>query len=202
MKYFNLKKGMGVMEAIVVIAILTALLVAVANFGRDVFSVSGILQSGLSAQQDARNIVKVVASELRTTSPSSAGSYPVKSVADNDLTFYSDIDGDGLKEEVRYYLSGTVLKKSTLKPSGSPLAYSGTPVVSNLISDVKNGSTPIFAYYDTNYDGTTASLSSPINILSIRLIKVTVMVERDPYRSPTPVSVTTQVSLRNLKDNL
>ncbi len=190
------------MEAIVVIAILTVLLLAVANFGRDVFSVSGILQSGLSAQQDARNIVKVIASELRTASPSSVGSYAIKSVADNDLTFYSDIDADGLKEEIRYYLSGTILKKSILKPSGSPLAYAGTPVVSNLISDVKNGSTPIFTYYDTNYDGTTSPLSAPINILSVRLVKVMVMVERDPYRSPTPISVSTQVSLRNLKDNL
>jgi hypothetical protein len=202
MKHFYLKTGMGVVEAIIVIAVLTALLLAVANFGRDVFSVSGILQSGLSAQQDARNIVKTIASELRTASPSSLGSYPLKSVADNDVTFYSDIDGDGLKEEVRYYLSGTILKKSTLKPSGLPPSYTGSPAVSDLIADVKNGSTPVFTYYDTNYDGTTAPLSAPINILSVRLIKVMVMVERDPYRSPTPVSVTTQVSLRNLKDNL
>ena len=193
---------MSIIEALVVIAILTAFLLALANFGRDVFSISGILQSGLSAQQDARNIIKTIASELRTASPSSLGSYTIKSVADNDLSFYSDIDGDGLKEEVRYYLSGTILKKSTLKPSGSPLAYTGSPVISDLVADVKNGTTPIFTYYDTGYDGTTLPLSSPVNLISIRLIKITVMVERDPYRSPTPVSVTTQVSLRNLKDNL
>ena len=183
-------RGIGLTEFLVGLAILALVSLAVFDFGRNLFSFSAILRNGLIAQQDARKLVRTMVAELRTASVSSTGAYPIFEAATSSIGFYSDIDGDGLKEEVR-------------SPSGSPPTYSGSPNVSYLVGDMRNGtSTAIFSYFDTNYDGGSGPLALPINIPLVRLVRITLFVDRDPYRSPTPVSVTTQVSLRNLKDNL
>ena len=106
-----------------------------------------------------------------------------------------------MKEKVRYFLAGTTLQKGVIKPTGSPLIYNSiNEKISTFVNNVI--STSIFDYYDENYDGTTAPLSFPVNVSDIRLVKITVMVEQDPNRSPTPMVFSTQVSIRNLKDNL
>jgi len=136
-------------------------------------------------------------------SPSSLGSYPIEIAADNTLVFFTDINDDGLKERVRYFVQGTTLKKGVISPTGSPLAYvSANETFTELVHNLRNGSTPVFTYYDTNYNGTTSPLTQPVDISFIRLIKVNMIVDVDPNRSPVPVTVTTQISVRNLKDNL
>jgi len=45
-------------------------------------------------------------------------------------------------------------------------------------------------------------LGSPVDVSSVRLVKMNITIDRDPNRSPTPINVTTQVVIRNLKDNL
>ncbi len=196
------QSGLTLIEVVIVVAILAVLSIAVGSFGSSMFSLNAVVQNGLSAQQDGRRVVKEIASELREVSPSSAGAYPIEVASTTEIIFYADIDNDGLKERVRYYLSGLILKKDVIKPTGNPVVYTGTPTTRNVVNDVRNGTTSVFSYYDKNYDGTTAALSSPVAIPSIRLIKITLSVDRDPYRSPVPVYISTQVSLRNLKDNL
>lgn len=193
---------MSLIEVLVAAALVAIIGLAVASFAADVFSLNSVVTNGLAAQFDARQVVKKIATELREASPSSLGAYPIEVASTTEVVFYSDIDNDGLKERVRYYLSGLILKKDVIKPSGNPLSYGGSPVTTNIINDVRNGTTSIFTYYDKNYSGTSTPLSFPINLLSIRLVKVSLSVDRDPYRSPVPVYIITQVSLRNLKDNL
>lgn len=195
---------MTLIELIVTIGVLALVINVIAVFSVDVFKTTGSIQGSLTAQQDARNVLRQLATELRTSSSSSVGAYPLAEVGNNRLRFYSDIDNDGLKEEVIYYLSvdGKTIFKDIRKPSGAPLQYSGGFTTSTIIRDVANGATPLFTYYDTNYDGTTSALVQPINIPLVRLVKATIVIERDPNRSPVPIIVTTQVSLRNLKDNL
>jgi hypothetical protein len=45
-------------------------------------------------------------------------------------------------------------------------------------------------------------MSYPIDIQSIRFVKITVIIDKDPKRSPDAMIVSSQVNLRNLKDNL
>ena len=65
-----------------------------------------------------------------------------------------------------------------------------------------NEATPIFDYYDTNYDGTTAPLAQPVSAIAVRLVKITLIIDKNSLRPPAPITMTTQVSMRNLKDNL
>ena len=93
------------------------------------------------------------------------------------------------------------MQKGVIIPTGSPLDYDpATEKITTLLTNVTNSS--IFGYYDKNYEGTTAALSSPVNISAVRLIKITVTVDKDPNKPPAPTTFSTQISFRNLKDNL
>lgn len=198
------KKGFTMTELLVSIFIISILTVAVNTFSRDIFYLNSNFSGGLNAQLDARHIVKVIVSELREASPSNLGSYPIALASSSAITFYSDINGDGLKEKIRYFLSGNDLKRGVVVPSGSPLTYSdANEKITNLVSGVVASSTlPIFQYYTSDYAGTSSPLAYPVSASLIRLVKVSVIVDKDPSHSPAPIIVTSQVSLRNLKDNL
>ena len=67
--------------------------------------------------------MKTMVSEIRTASTANTGAYTIGLATDSALTFYSDTDNDGLKEKVRYFITGTTLQKGLTKPTGSPLSY-------------------------------------------------------------------------------
>ena len=139
-------------------------------------------------------------SEIRTASVSSNGAYPIDQATVSSFTFFSDINNDNLREKIRYFLSGSTLQKGVIQPTGNPLVYNPA---NEKISILASGVTSLaFGYYDKNYDGTTAALSFPINVPVVRLVKITVTIDQDPNRPPGPMTFTTQVSIRNLKDNL
>lgn len=190
------------MEVVIVVAILGALSIVVGKFNGNIFTFSRIFNSSLNAENDARKILKPMVNEIRDTMPSVQGSYPIESATATSFVFYSDTNNDGLAERVRYYLSGSTLKKGITYPVGSPYTYNtASEINTDLVANVNNGSNSLFSYYDSSYNGTTSPLSSPVVVASIRLVKIQVTIEADVNSSPTPLSVTTQVTLRNLKDN-
>ncbi len=199
-----LKKGFTLPELIISVAVLSLLTLTVSTFQKDVFSLNTNLQSSLNAQLEARHLIKNIISELRKTSPSANGTYPIELASSTGITFYTDIGNNGSIDKVRYYLSGKTVKKGVITPTGSPAVYnSGSEVTTTLLNYVVASSTvPMFQYYTSNYSGTTTPIAMPPDISTIRLIKITVIIDTDPNRSPTPIIATSQVNLRNLKDNL
>jgi len=188
------KSGFTLVEILIAIFIITLIGLAIVNFQIDVFNLNKISSANLNAQTDARKALKVMSAELRSMSPSDNGSYAIAVAATSSITFYVDIDSDNSKEQIRYFQDGTNLKKGITKPTGTVYNIANE-TVANLVSDLANSSsTPIFYYYDTHYDGTTDELSTPINIPAVRLIKINIEISKS-------INVTTQVSLRNLKDN-
>lgn len=198
------KFGFTLVETLVSLAILMFVVMIASIFQKDIFSLNYTLQAGLNAQLDARHLVKVMVAELRKTTQSSTGAYPIESASSTGVTFYSDVNNNGSIDKVRYFLSGTTIKKGVITPTGNPLTYnSANEVTTTLINSVIASSTlPIFQYYPTTYTGTTSPLSFPVDVPSIRLVKITVIIDQDPNRSPVQIVVTSSVSLRNLKDNL
>lgn len=197
------KLGFTLPEVLVSIAIFVLIGLAVSSFGRDIFFINSGLQNNLSAQLDGRKILKRFVTELRSASPSSLGSYPIEQAATSSFVFYSNIDTDSYKERLRYYLSGKTLYRGVIKPSGNPLTYSSaSEKVEIIIRDVANStSTPIFEYFDDNFTGTSSPLTYPISIADIRLVRATVVIDKDSNRPPGPITITTQGTPRNLKDN-
>lgn len=200
---YNSKSGFSVTEVLVSIFILSLIGLAVYSFQKDVFSLNRVISDSLTAQDEARRALKSMSAEIRTASPSSLGSYALVQTVTSSFTFYSNIDEDSFKERVRYFLDGTTLKKGVIKLSGAPLTYNpANESVIELIHDVANTTTSIFSYYDTNYDGTTQPLAEPIDIATVRLVKITIVIDKDPQVPPGPLTLSTQISMRNLKDNL
>lgn len=202
MKIFN-KKAFSLPEIIVVVAIASIIFMAVFNFGEGIFSFNSNAQKNLSAQSGARRVLKSIVKELRSASPSSLGAYPIALANTTAVTFFSNIDGDAYKEQIRYFLQGNELKRGVTKPSGSPLTYNPTnEQITSVIQDVNNGATPIFEYFDSSYTGISTSLTQPVSVTAVRLIRITVKIERDPNKSLGSLIVDSQAFLRNLKDNL
>jgi hypothetical protein len=199
----NSKSGFTLLETLIVFSVTLLLLDAVWTFYKNTVNTNSVLTSNLNTQFEVRDSFKRISDNVRSASPSSLGAYAIDSASSTSFSFYSDIDDDGLKEKIRYFFSGTVLREGTIKPSGNPLAYNtANEKIADLVHGViNNASSSRFSYYDKNYDGTTAPLASPINILSIRLFKVRIKVDLDLRQPPGPVEFTTQVSIRNLKDN-
>lgn len=199
----NKNRGITLIEVLVSIALFSVVILLIGLFTRNIFYYNSVFSGGLSSYDQLKKVLYPIASEIRSASPSSLGSYPIETAENNNFVFFADINGDGLKERVRYFLSNKTLKKGVIIPSGVPLSYqSSNEIVTDIVNNVVNGTVPVFNYYDTNYNGSNSSLSSPIDILSVRLVKITIISDTDPNRPPAPITITTQASMRNLKDNL
>jgi len=197
------KSGFSLVEILVAVSILVGILALVGSFQADVFSLNRIIQAGLQNQSDAKKLVRPFANEVRSSAPSNLGAYPIAESATSTFSFYTDLDGDGLRELVRYFLEGNDFKKGVIKPTGQPLVYDeNSEQIIRVIHDVVD--TVVFEYYDSNYDGTASStaLTHPVAPAQVRLVKVTMIIDSDPNKPPAPIEITTQVSIRNIKDNL
>ncbi len=196
--------GFTFVETIIGVSIFLLVSFLVSSFARDIFSLNYVVQGNLNAEIDSRHVVKIIVTELREAGPSALGAYAIASATPSNLIFYSDVDNDGIREKVRYFVSGTNLKRGIVSPSGSPLVYDDTQEkLSTIISGFVSSSTlPLFQYYPSSYAGTSSPLTVPVDISSIRLVKVAVIIDKDPNRSPISIITTSQVSVRNLKDNL
>lgn len=198
------EKGFSLVEIIFAVAILTMILVAVANFQLDIFRLNDLIQGTLFSQNEARKILRPFANEVRGASQSSSGSYAIEEAATSTFTFYSDTNSDGVKERIRYFLDGSDFKKGIIVPTGNPYTYDeDDEEIIEVIHNVQATST-IFTYYDENYAGTASStpLSDPVPIIQIRLVRIDLVVDDDLDEPPAPIWLTTQVSIRNLKTNL
>lgn len=198
------KQGMTLVEIIATVSILVIVMGAVATFQYNVLDYNRHSQVALTNIQDATNLLKYMSKELRTMSPSANGSYPILSAATSTISFYSDIEGNGTKEQVRYYIAGATLYRGITEPSGSPLTYNLANESESIIATgVRNAtSSALFEYFDSPYDGNEQPLTYPLTIYTIRLVRINITIDSDPKRSPVLITYSIQVSLRNLKDNI
>jgi len=197
------KKGITLVELVIAVAIFGLLSVAVGAFARDVFYFNDILQIGLNNVTEARKVLRPFANEVRRAQPSNLGAFSLAQTATSSFAFYSDIDEDGVQERVRYFVEGDEFKKGIIEPTGNPLVYSvANERIIKVIHDVVPSS-HIFSYYDSNYAGatTTPALSHPVTPSAVRLVRVDLTVDANPNRAPSLMTITTQVTVRNLKDN-
>jgi len=204
LKKINIKnKGFTLLEVLITMAIFSLIMGVIGTFARDLFYYDNLFSKSLTSYDEARKVLQPIASEIRSASSSSLGSYPIEMAENNSFIFFKDINNDGLKERIRYYLSGDILKKGVIIPSGNPLQYlSANETFTDIIHGVNNNGAPVFTYYDSSYNGDTNPLSQPVSILSVRLIKINLTIDANPNRPPAPIVVTTQINIRNLKDNL
>lgn len=202
-KTSRLVSGFTLMEILITMAIFSLIMGAISVFARNVYYYNNIFSGGLVSYDQAKKILQPIASEIRGASSSSLGAYPLETTGDTSFVFFTDTNNDGIKERIRYFVSGVNLMRGVIVPSGNPIQYvSANETISTVVEGIRNGATPVFTYYDTNYTGSSAALTQPVSVLNVRLVKITLIIDNDPNRPPLPITVTTEVSVRNLKDNL
>ncbi len=196
-------RGMTLIEVLVTIGLFLMLVVAVAelmiwgNHGKDV------VWEQLSTQNEGRLVVQDFVNDLRRANASSIGSYPISLAQSQQITFYTNVDSDSWREQVRYFLQGTTLKRGVIKPSGNPIVYNpANEVVVDVAHDLANATTSIFNYYDQNYSSASSTpMTYPINISAIRMVGIKLMLEEKPNVAPAPFYIEAKTEIRNLKSN-
>lgn len=191
------RRGFTLMETIVVVGISAILMLGVGIFMVDVFRYNGVLVGQIDANRQLSRATIQMTREIRTAEPSSLGGYSLESPTATSLIYYANINGDAYTERIRYFLDGTNLKRGVIRPSGTPLSYN--PANESIVTVVEHvTNSDIFTYYDQNYDGTSAPLSSPVPVTSIRLIRIRIVV-RGASQQTQPIEADTSVEIRNLK---
>src|SRR3989338_5221978 len=164
---FGNNRGFTLVEILFGVGIFVIIVGALTFFSRNIWIYGSYVSVGLSDANSGRIALKTMVAEIRTASTAETGSYVIALATATAFTFYSDIDNDGLKEKVRYFLNGSELQKGVIKPTGSPLFYN---VVNEKISTLTS--------YLTNDQ------------------------KKPPNPAPRTTSFSSQVYLRNLKENL
>lgn len=200
----KLRSGFTLVELLVVPVIITIL-------GGAVLGLQYLVnQSQISAWksylgvEDANLIVSSLNRELRNARAGNDGSYALDTTDDQQIIFYSDYDFDGITERIRYTLTGTQLVKGIIEPTTPPITYpSNTEIIKTLSPYVRNGSNPIFYYYNGDWpqDTTNNPLALADRISDTRLIRISLTTNTNPQEPRTNYSLESYVQIRILKDN-
>lgn len=192
-------KGFTLVEVLITLAIFAGIAFIIGTFMKTIFDYQLLFTQQLSAQQEIENTFATMIPEVRSMTPSALGGYPIGQAATSSLTFYVDIEGDGGVDQIRYFLSGTTLKKGVTRPAGNPLTYVGSgEIVTDMAHNVVVGD-PIFTYYDASFTGSEPAMSIPVAISSIRLVRVSLTL-KDPNKT-APLSASIEIVPRNLRTN-
>ncbi len=191
-------KGLTLLELIIAISVFVLATFAVSTFIIQSFRAQNFSLEQSSAINEARRGVETMIKELREALPSDTGSYPIELADDQELIFYADFDRDDAVEKVRYWLDGTDFKKNIIEASGTPLSYSGNGETEVLSRFVRNNTNTIFIYYNSDYVTSTA----PADPSNVKLIHINLKINVNPQKAPLHFELESDVSLRNLKENL
>lgn len=194
------QNGFTLLEIIVAMGILIGVMSLVVNFGLNVATFGGFLGENLNSEQELQQTFKVIKSEIRSMGPANTGGYAIESATTTSFIFYSDIDGDGLFERVRYFLDGNILKKGVIKPTGNPLTYvPANEQTREMVHNIVSNPPPIFSYFPKDVDGSGTSLSMPVDPYVIRLLKMDLTTDENPQQLPGPISLRTFITMRNFR---
>ena len=139
---------------------------------------------------------------LREARQSDRGDYPIQSVDDFELVFFSNVDSDPAIERVRIYLEDQQLKLGLAEASGFPPTYPQEDQESRIIGTgiANTFSQPLFYYYNRDYpaDQVNNPLTGEIFPQSVSLIKMDVYANIEPGHTPENMRMQTFIRPRNI----
>jgi len=166
-------KGFTLLETLTVIFILGFIAGLFIVFIINLFNYNVFFVFNLGGTRDVDLTLNNIMKELRSMIPSDNGVYPIEEAYQNKITFYSDIDGDGSAERIRYFLEGSDLKRGVIKARQRQYY----PEDEKIWTMIRNVSKFEIYYYDSNYTGNEDPLPFPVDVSKIRVIKVNVAIK-------------------------
>lgn len=139
---------------------------------------------------------------MRDFEKNTRGATQILTSTPDELTFYSYLldDLQPAPSRVRYYSDNGNLMKGVIHPTGpGPVfTYPSDQEFSRAIAkNVINGSNLFLYYNDAN-----SRIGDPTPVDAVRMITLTVTIDKDTSSPPEAISSVTSVNLRNLKTNL
>ena len=196
----NHRKGAGftLIETIVTIMIFTLVMGVIAGFIVVGYRTQSYTFQQAVAIDEARKGIETMVKEIREARAGDDGSYIIEKADDFEFIFYSDIDKDEATERVRYFVEGTDFKKGVTEPSGWPIKYHSENEEIFILSQHVRNQPSIFRYFDGDHN----ELSSPARLKDTKLMRVYLVINVNPARSPRDFELESDVQIRNLKTNL
>lgn len=191
-------KGYTLIEALVVVAIISIIVPAIMMAITDLYETHAVtLSSSLAVVETTKGVQEIVR-DIRSAVYAEDGSLPLVAIATNSFTFFSDTDFDGDVERIRYYLDADELRKGIIEPTASSSYPESTETTERLVGRTANTETltPIFRYYSaTGTEITTSAL-----MLEVRRVEVTVVGRSRFGNETSDVTIRSSASIRNLKE--
>lgn len=196
------QQGITLVETVVMIGVYVVLLLAITESIFSLYQNNAYSIAQADEVDNARRGVIQWHRDVKEMVIGEDGTYPVAVINPHRFGYYSDTDQDESVEYVEYVLSTTTLRKFTYNASGDPLTYSTTTpdseeILSLYVQNIVQA-TSTFFYYDTAH----TQLSSTSPIIDVRFIRMQLIVNIDPLKSPGEFMLRSSIAPRNLKDNL
>lgn len=195
------RHGVTIIELVIAMGISAVILGFIGLLENQLSQVASFVNQELQNQQGLSQVFDALVTEVRSMGPSSIGGYPIELASSTGITFFSDIDEDGVFERVRYYLTSSTLVKAVIEPTGSPLRYATSSETSRtLVSNVLSASSS-FVYFDSTYTGDESPLGFPVAVSAVRIVQVNIYADISPSTAPQPAFFTNTITARNLRSN-
>ncbi len=193
------KSGFTLIELIIAVAILAIITVAISLLFINLYKEQASDVARIKRIDTASKTIEMMSGEIRKMNRAENGIFPLEVVQEQALVFYSDVDNDGLTERIEYSLNGTALERKLIEP-GDSLDYSGTETIAVIAGGIRNGTEPIFKYYDENYTGSEDPMSEPISVTSVKIIEIILDINADEKYLSSPLRMETKIHPRNLRN--
>lgn len=108
-----MKKGFTLIEALVSISVFVLAMGAVTAAILQLYRTQFYTIRQADAVNEARKGIETLTKEIREGTTGADGAYVLAKTNDNEFTFFSDVDDDGVVERIRYFRGGTIRKSST-----------------------------------------------------------------------------------------
>jgi len=196
----NKNSGFTLIELMVALSIFIALTIISGNFVINGMQLRRKAYARISATEEAQRVIRKMMREIRNSTQSDRGDYNLDIVIPQEFSFYSNIDDDIQVEKVRYFLDGANLMRGVINPEGEPLEYLEENESISLVAHyINNAGGAIFFYFD----GDNNIIENPTeNVSSIRLIRTSFSINPNFSLSDQDFVLTSDIQIRNLKDNL
>jgi Tfp pilus assembly protein PilE len=199
--------GFTLVELMVILIIAGLISVAVLMAFSNMSGVFHSQGARIQNQDDARMALNEITRYIRMATSSadnmSSQSNAIATALPQDIEFYCDIDGDGVAEKVRYYLSGATLSMQTAKPqviAAAPyFTYPPYDTDGVVIQDaVRNGTRPVFTYSYLATDGTLQEFAPATDAerQAVVTVAVSLTVNERPDLAKGNVELATEVQIR------
>ncbi|MBC8465118.1 MAG: hypothetical protein H8D63_01990 [Parcubacteria group bacterium] len=194
----NNTRGMSLIEAVVAIGMATIALSAIASMTISFYRTHRYTIEQSFAINSARKGVERMVADIRETTFSDDGSFPIELMDAHELIFFSDIDRDDRIERVRFSLEDAVVFRGQAESTGDPLAYPADDDTIQQVSDnVRNEEygQALFRYYDEAGN----EILDYNEVMDVRFVTVQVVVNINPERLPQDYTLQSSATLRNLR---